>query len=93
MEMTVFNKLFSKNVNNKEKRKKANNLSKGSVHSTYIIKAIDTSDEEMKNFLFTLGCYEGQTVTIISKISDNYVINIKDARYSIDKDLAKAIII
>ncbi len=59
----------------------------------YKIKKIATDDEEMKDFLFTLGCYEGEFVTVISKLSGNYVIVIKDARYSIDKQLAQAIVI
>ncbi len=56
----------------------------------YIITGI-TAEDDMAGFLFTLGCYKGQTVTVISLVSDNYVIVIKDARYSIDKNLADAI--
>lgn len=69
------------------------NLTEGSVNEEYIIRDINTDDSELKNFLFSLGCYEGETVTIISILSDNYVISIKDARYSIDGDLASAIVI
>jgi Fe2+ transport system protein FeoA len=69
------------------------NLSEAKVNVEYIIKSIETNDEEMKNFLFTLGCYEGEEITIISILADNYVISVKDARYSIDSELAKAIII
>ena len=69
------------------------NLSQGLTDTEYIIKAIKADDDELKDFLFTLGCYEGETVTIISILSDNYVINVKDARYSIDKELAEAIIL
>lgn len=69
------------------------NLSEAKVNVEYIIKSIETNDEEMKNFLFTLGCYEGEEITIISILADNYVISLKDARYSIDSELAKAIII
>jgi len=58
-----------------------------------VIKEVKTDDEELKNFLFTLGCYEGETVTVLSVVSDNLVISVKDARYSIDKDLAEAIIV
>ena len=49
--------------------------------------------DEIKNFLFTLGCYEGESVTIVSVLAEIYVISVKDARYSIDKDLAEAILI
>ncbi len=67
------------------------NLSQGKINVEYIVKGIETADSEMKDFLFTLGCYEGEHVTIISLLADNYVISVKDARYSIDTDLAEAI--
>lgn len=69
------------------------NLAQGRINKEYIIKDIKTNDKEMKNFLFTLGCYEGESVTVISVLAENYIITVKDARYSIDKDLAEAIII
>jgi ferrous iron transport protein A len=69
------------------------NLAQGRINTEYIIKDIKTNDDEIKDFLFTLGCYEGESVTVISILSENYVITVKDARYSIDKDLAEAIII
>nr|WP_204599214.1 FeoA family protein [Clostridium pascui] len=69
------------------------NLAQGRINTEYTIKNIDTNDEEIKDFLFTLGCYEGESITLISILADNYVITVKDARYSIDKDLAEAIII
>jgi len=68
-------------------------LSKGSINTTYIIEAIKTKHEDMKDFLFTLGCYPGEEVTIISRLAGNYIINIKDARYSIDEGLANAIFV
>ncbi len=69
------------------------NLTNADVQKEYIIKDIDTDNEEMKSFLFTLGCYVGEHITIISILADNYIVSIKDARYSIDTSLAKAIII
>jgi Fe2+ transport system protein FeoA len=69
------------------------NLAQGRINTEYIIKNIDTNDEEIKDFLFTLGCYEGEAVTVISVLAENYVITVKDARYSIDKDLAEAIMV
>lgn len=66
-------------------------LAMGQVDQDYIVKAIETESEEMKSFLFTLGCYEGEKLTLISRIADQYVILIKDARYSIDKNLAACI--
>lgn len=57
----------------------------------YIIKTIDTDDEEMKSFLFTLGCYEGEPITIISRLKGGCVVSIKDSRYNIDNTLASII--
>lgn len=68
-------------------------LASALLDKEYIIKGIETSNEDMKDFLFTLGCYEGQAITLISILSDQYVIVVKDARYSIDKNLASSIII
>lgn len=68
-------------------------LSDGQTDIEYTIREIQTDDSELRNFLFSLGCYEGEKVTLISILSGNFVISIKDSRYSIDKDLAQAIII
>jgi ferrous iron transport protein A len=68
-------------------------LSKGSVNTTYIINSIDTNQDDMRDFLFTLGCYPGEKVTLISRLAGNYIINVKDSRYSIDQDLANAIFV
>lgn len=69
------------------------NLTKAVVGTEYIIKDINTDDEELNAFLFTLGCYSGEPITIISVLRSAYVVAIKDARYTIDKHLAEAIII
>lgn len=67
-------------------------LAEGQANTTYTIAHINThGDAEMKSFLATLGCYEGQEITIISMLQGNYVINVNNARYSIDADLASAI--
>ena len=57
----------------------------------YIVKNIDAEDEELKSFLFSLGCYSGEPITVISHIKGGCVVSIKDARYNIDIDLARAI--
>ena len=57
----------------------------------YIVKNIDAEDEELKSFLFSLGCYSGEPITVISHIKGGCVVSIKDARYNIDTNLAKAI--
>ncbi len=59
----------------------------------YIIKEILTDDEEMDAFLFTLGCYSGEPITVVSHIKAGCVVSIKDGRYTIDNQLAEAIII
>ena len=59
----------------------------------YIIKEIKTDDEELNAFLFSLGCYSGEAITVIAHRKDGCTVSIKDARYSIDPHLAEAIII
>lgn len=70
-----------------------NNLYEGAELKEYVVKGIHTDDEEMKAFLFSLGCYSGEPVTIISRKKNNMVIAIKEARYNIDSELASAIAI
>lgn len=67
------------------------NLSEAKVGEEYIIKDIATEDEELESFLFSLGCYSGEPITVISHIKGGCVVSIKDGRYNIDTDLAKAI--
>ena len=69
------------------------NLSEAVIGEDYIVKDIVTDDEGLKSFLFSLGCYSGETITLVSHIRGGWVVSIKDARYNIDTDLAKAIII
>ena len=57
----------------------------------YIVKDIFTDDEEMDDFLFSLGCYGGEPVTVISHIKGGMIVSIKDGRYTIDKALAGTI--
>ena len=57
----------------------------------YIIKDIATDDEELEAFLFSLGCYTGEPITVASHLKGGCVVSIKDGRYNIDTDLAKAI--
>ncbi len=59
----------------------------------YIIRDIETEDEELKNFLFTLGCYSGEPVTVVSRKKSGMTVSIKDGRYTIDSQLADAIAI
>ena len=57
----------------------------------YIIRAIDTDDEEMDAFLFSLGCFSGEPITVVSRLKGGCVVAIKDGRYTIDDQLAGAI--
>ena len=59
----------------------------------YVIREIDTDDEELNAFLFSLGCYSGETITVVSRLKSSCVVSIKDARYNIDKQLADTIVI
>ena len=57
----------------------------------YIVERIDTDDEELNAFLFSLGCYAGEPVTVISHRKSGCIVSVKDGRYSIDSHLAEAI--
>ena len=59
----------------------------------YMVQQIDTDDEELDAFLFSLGCYSGETITVVSRLKGGCVVAIKDARYNIDNHLARAILI
>ena len=59
----------------------------------YIIRGIETDDEELNAFLFSLGCYSGEPITVVSRKRSNCVVAIKDGRYNIDNQLAEAILI
>ena len=69
------------------------NLLEAEEGKTYIVSEINTNDEEMTAFLFRLGCYEGEPVTLISKKRKGCVVAIKDGRYSLDKQLASAVLV
>lgn len=94
MEHVLNNNLISNSISNSQGQSgQAYNLTQAQIDTEYTIKDVLSHDEELKNFLFTLGCYEGEQITVISRLSENYVIAVKDARYSIDEELAEAIII
>lgn len=57
----------------------------------YLIKSIETDDEELNSFLFSLGCYAGEPITVISHKRKSCTVSIKDGRYNIDHQLAEAI--
>ncbi len=59
----------------------------------YIIQDIKTDDEELNAFLFSLGCFSGEPITVISRRKSGCVVSIKDGRYSIDNNLSDAILL
>lgn len=59
----------------------------------YIIQRIETDDPELDAFLFSLGCYSGEPITVISRRRGGCTVSIKDGRYNIDDQLAEAIIV
>ncbi|MBQ6878053.1 MAG: ferrous iron transport protein A [Oscillospiraceae bacterium] len=69
------------------------NLKAAEEGKEYIVKAIETDDEELDAFLFSLGCYSGEPITVIAHRKGGCTVSIKDGRYSIDNQLAEAIII
>ncbi len=69
------------------------NLTQAVEGKEYIVQNIETDDEEMDAFLFSLGCYSGEPITVVSRIRGGCVVSIKDSRYNIDNQLAEAIII
>lgn len=74
----VFGKIFVMNILDGEKDK------------NYIVEDISGNDE-IRNFLFSLGCFEGESIRIMKKMKTNTIVKIKDGRYAIDKELAKII--
>lgn len=68
-------------------------LLEAEIGKEYIVKKIDSDDEELDAFLFSLGCYSGEPVTVVTRKWNGCVVSIKDGRYNIDKQLAKAIVI
>ena len=69
------------------------NLTQTLEGKEYIIQSIETNDEELNAFLFSLGCYAGEPITVVSRKRKNCVVSIKDGRYNIDNQLAEAIVI
>ena len=69
------------------------NLSVAEEGKEYTVKRIETADEDLNAFLFSLGCYSGEPVTVVSRRKGGCTVSIKDGRYNIDNQLAEAIII
>ncbi len=69
------------------------NLKVAEVGKEYIIRQIETDDEELDAFLFSLGCYSDEPITVVSRRKGSCVVSIKDGRYNIDDQLAEAIVL
>lgn len=67
------------------------NLTLVEIGKEYIVKSIDTEDDELNAFLFSLGCFSGEPITVISRRRGGCTVSIKDGRYNIDNQLAAAI--
>ena len=68
-------------------------LLEAEIGKEYIISSIETDDEELDSFLFSLGCFSGEPITVVSRRMSGCTVAIKDARYNIDNELARAILI
>ena len=66
-------------------------LTRAEVGKEYLIQRINTNDDELNAFLFSLGCYSGEPITVVSRRRSNCTVSIKDGRYNIDRHLAGAI--
>jgi len=72
---------------------KSMNLTDAQEGKEYIVQGIETDDEDLNAFLFSLGCYSGEPITVVSRLNKSCVVSIKDGRYNIDNQLASAILI
>lgn len=68
-------------------------LNLANIGEAYIVEDVRTEDEELKAFLFSLGCYSGEPITVISHLKGGCVVSIKDGRYTIDKGIAEAVLV
>ena len=69
------------------------NLMEAQIGQEYLVRAIEADDDELESFLFTLGCYSGEPITVVTRRRHSCVVAIKDGRYNIDRRLAQAILI
>lgn len=52
-----------------------------------------TGKDETRRFLENLGFVQGSEVTVVSEISGNMIVNVKDTRVAIDKTMANRIMV
>ena len=68
-------------------------LTAAKLGQEYTIKAVETGDNELNGFLFSLGCYSGESITVIARRWGGCTVSIKDGRYHIDRQLAETILV
>ena len=68
-------------------------LNNANAGETYIIRDVMTEDDELKSFLFSLGCYSGEPITVISHLKGGCIVSIKDGRYNMDNGIAEVVLI
>ena len=69
------------------------NLWNSEVGKEYIVDRIETNDDELDAFLFSLGCFSGEPITVIARRVGGLTVSIKDGRYHVDKDLGQVIFV
>ena len=69
------------------------NLRNAQIGMKYIIRSVETEDEQLNGFLFSLGCYSGEPITVLSRRRSSLTVAIKNGRYNIDHRLAAAILV
>ena len=87
------NSFFAYQLAYANQRRSIMNLNMAQEGVEYIVRSIETDDEELNSFLFSLGCYSGQPITVVSRRKKGCTVSIKDGRYNIDSQLAQAIIL
>ena len=83
----------NRNLASRCRQVKIMKLTEAQEGKKYIIQQIETDDEELNAFLFSLGCYSGELITLVAKRRSGCTVSVKDGRYSIDNQLAEAIIV
>ncbi len=69
------------------------NINDANIGETYIVEDIQTDDEDLKAFLFSLGCYSGEPITVIAHRRGGCTVSIKDGRYNIDDMISGSVVI
>ena len=92
MQLAGSNRYFQ-SVKDGQRKEFAMNLREAQKGKEYVIRGIKTDDEELNTFLFSLGCYSGEVITVVRHLKGGCIVAIKDGRYNIDNQLAEAIIV